>query len=67
MSSYLVQKPMINSQDMPLVSVLETTRKIWTREDARLLAEPGFPNADKLELVDGELIQRSSGCRCPLP
>jgi len=43
---------------MSPVSALETPRKIWTREDTRLLAELGFPNADKLELIDGELIQR---------
>jgi len=43
---------------MSFVSALETTRKIWTREDTRLLVELGFPNAEKLELIDGELIQR---------
>jgi Uma2 family endonuclease len=43
---------------MSLVSALEIPRKIWTREEARLLVELGFPNAEKLELIDGELIQR---------
>jgi len=43
---------------MSLVSALETPRKIWTREEARLLVELGFPNAEKLELIDGELVQR---------
>jgi hypothetical protein len=31
-------------------------RKVWTREEAHRLADLGFPNVDKLELVDGELI-----------
>jgi len=41
---------------MPSESVLEVPRKIWTREEAHTLAELGFPNATKLELVEGELI-----------
>ena len=31
-------------------------RKVWTREQAHQLVDMGFPNAEKLELVNGELI-----------
>jgi hypothetical protein len=34
-------------------------RKVWTREEAHRLADSGFPNADKLELVNGEIIDRT--------
>jgi len=33
-------------------------RKVWTREEAQRLVDSGFPNAEKLELVNGELIDR---------
>ena len=36
----------------------EIPRKVWTREEAHLLVELGFPNAEKLELIEGELINR---------
>ena len=32
-------------------------RKVWTREEAHLLVDLGFPNAEKLELINGELIE----------
>ena len=44
------------------MSTLETAtetyipRKVWTREEAHCLAEIGFPNASRLELVNGEII-----------
>ncbi len=37
---------------------VEIPRKIWTREDAHTLADLGFPNASKLELINGDLIDR---------
>jgi Uma2 family endonuclease len=43
---------------MSVVSTVEIPRKIWTRADTRLLVELGFPNAEKLELIDGEIIQK---------
>jgi Uma2 family endonuclease len=43
---------------MSVVSSVEIPRKIWTRADTRLLVELGFPNAEKLELIDGEVIQK---------
>ncbi len=39
-------------------AALEIPRKKWTRKEAHILADLGFPNASKLELVDGELIDR---------
>jgi Uma2 family endonuclease len=33
-------------------------RKVWTREEAHALVEMGFPNAEKWELINGELIDR---------
>ena len=33
-------------------------RKVWTREEAQRLVDSGFPNAEKLELIQGELIDR---------
>ena len=33
-------------------------RKLWTREEAHALVDLGFPNAEKLELIEGELINR---------
>ncbi len=33
-------------------------RKTWTREEAHVLVDIGFPNAEKLELINGELIDR---------
>jgi Uma2 family endonuclease len=44
---------------MSVVSTVEIPRKIWTRADTRLLVELGFPNAEKLELIDGEIIQKT--------
>ena len=40
---------------MPSLPVLEM-RKVWTREEAHALVDLGFPNAEKLELIDGDLI-----------
>ncbi len=40
------------------VELLEIPRKVWTREESHLLVELCFPNAEKLELVEGELIDR---------
>ena len=37
---------------------IEIPRKLWTREEAHLLVDAGFPNAEKLELINGELIDR---------
>lgn len=33
-------------------------RKVWTREEAHALVDLGFPNADKWELIGGELIDK---------
>ena len=33
--------------------------RIWTRDEAHALVEMGFPNAEKLELIGGALIDRS--------
>ena len=33
-------------------------RKIWTRQEAHALVDLGLPNAGKLELIEGELIDR---------
>jgi hypothetical protein len=43
---------------MRTLSALEIPRKVWTRDEARALVEMGFPNAENLELIDGELIDR---------
>ncbi len=43
---------------MPTLPALEIPRKVWTRDEAHALVEMGFPNAEKLELIDGELIDR---------
>lgn len=37
-------------------SEAQIPRKIWSREEAHRLVDSGFPNADRLELVNGELI-----------
>jgi hypothetical protein len=37
---------------------IEVPRKVWTREEAHALVELGFPNAEKLELIYGDLIDR---------
>ncbi len=37
---------------------VEIPRKVWTREEAHALVDAGIPNAEKLELVNGELINR---------
>jgi Uma2 family endonuclease len=42
--------------DEAVATALEIPRKVWTREDAHSLADLGFPNASKLELINGELI-----------
>jgi Uma2 family endonuclease len=39
-----------------VATALEIPRKVWTREDAHALADSGFPNASKLELINGDLI-----------
>ncbi len=43
---------------MPTLPALEVPRKVWTRDEAHALVEMGFPNAEKLELIGGELIDR---------
>ncbi len=43
---------------MPTLPALEVPRKLWTRDEAHALVEMGFPNAEKLELIGGELIDR---------
>jgi Uma2 family endonuclease len=40
------------------VVTLEIPRKIWTREETHSLADLGFTTASKLELINGELIDR---------
>ena len=39
-------------------SAVDIPRKVWNRADAHSLVDIVFPNAEKLELVDGELIDR---------
>ena len=41
-----------------VTEILEIPRKVWTRQEAHTLADIGFPNAEKLELINGELIDR---------
>ena len=41
-----------------MATALEIPRKVWTREDAHALADSGFPNASKLELINGDLIDK---------
>ncbi len=43
---------------MPTLPALEVPRKLWTRDEAHALVDMGFPNAEKLELIAGELIDR---------
>jgi Uma2 family endonuclease len=43
---------------MSTLPLSEIPRKIWTREEAHALVDLGFPNAEKLELIEGELIDR---------
>ncbi len=33
-------------------------RKVWTREEAHALVEAGIPNAEKWELIEGDIIDR---------
>ncbi len=42
----------------PTEATIAISRKIWTREEAHALVDLGFPNAEKLELINGELIDR---------
>jgi hypothetical protein len=44
---------------MSTVPLSEIPRKIWTREEAHTLVDLGFPNAEKVELIEGELICRT--------
>ena len=37
---------------------VEIPRKVWTREEAHALVAAGIPNAEKLELINGDLIDR---------
>ena len=37
---------------------IEIPRKIWTRQDLALLVEAGLPNAHRLELFNGDLLDR---------
>ena len=39
-------------------TLADVPRKIWTREEAHALVELGFPNAERWELIDGELIDK---------
>ncbi len=41
---------------IPLEAEVEIPRKVWTREEAHALLDLGFPNADRLELINGDLI-----------
>ena len=41
--------------DIPVTAI---PRKVWTREEAHCLVELGLPGAEKLELINGELIDR---------
>ena len=38
------------AQPIPLGSVIP--RKLWTRDEAHTLVELGFPDAEKLELIE---------------
>ena len=38
--------------------LVEIHRKLWTRDEAHALVDLGFPHAERLELIDGELIDR---------
>lgn len=40
------------------LTVADVPRKIWTREEAHALVDLGVPNAEKWELIDGELIDK---------
>ncbi len=40
------------------LTLADVPRKVWTREEARALVDLGFPNAEKWELIDGELIDK---------
>jgi hypothetical protein len=40
------------------LSAADVPRKVWTREEAHLLVDLGFPNAHRWELIDGELIDK---------
>ena len=40
-------------------ALADVPRKIWTREEAHALVELGFPNAEKWELIEGELIDKA--------
>jgi Putative restriction endonuclease len=43
-----------------VATALEIPRKVWTRADAHTLADSGlFPNASKLELINGDLIDHT--------
>ena len=39
-------------------TLADVPRKIWTREEAHALVDLGFPNAEKWELIEGELIDK---------
>ncbi|MBV8707553.1 MAG: Uma2 family endonuclease [Acidobacteriaceae bacterium] len=40
------------------LALADVPRKVWTREEAHALVDLGFPNAEKWELIDGELIDK---------
>ena len=42
----------------PFTLADDVPRKIWTREEAHALVDLGFPNAEKWELIEGELIDK---------
>ncbi len=42
----------------PTADRVAIPRKVWTRKEAHALVDLGFPNAEKLELIDGDLIDR---------
>lgn len=39
-------------------TLADIPRKIWTREEAHALVNLGLPNAERWELIDGELIDK---------
>ena len=42
-----------------MASVLEVPRKVWTRQEAHALVDLGSANAKELELINGDLVDRT--------
>lgn len=40
-------------------TLADVPRKVWTREEAHALVDLGVPNAERWELIDGELIDKT--------